>query len=252
MGLWSSSANGAEALWVSAPTWSYSAAAADSPVGWAYFWGLSVGAGTYSFAYAFSNDGAGDAAYAFAEAATGLGGMGAVQVGGVADPYAGTSIDITPIDPSNPGGYPTSKPGSDPFSTPYTVSSSGITFTGAGNELNGTDGLEAFTYNGNTDAATLESELGATNEGGNTQAGDVTDLSTLESDFGLIPLDSLITDPSSLSGINFTENDASVDPSKVILIGIQDAESVPEPASMSLLVLGGLAALSRKRRRHTA
>src|SRR5580698_349304 len=137
-------AKAAAALWISAPGWSYSAAAAQSPIGSAYYWGLSVGAGTYSWAYAFSNDGAGDAAYAFAEAAVGRGGMGAIQVAGLADPFAGNSIDIGLDNPANPSGYPTTEPGSNPFLSSYTVSGSGITFTGTGSELNGDDELEAF------------------------------------------------------------------------------------------------------------
>jgi hypothetical protein len=249
MGLWSSQAQGAGALWVSAPNWSYSAAAAESPLGWAYFWGLSVGPGTYSFAYAFSNDGAGDAAYAFAEAAVAQGGMGAVQVAGLADPFAGGSIDIPLIDPSLPGGYPETKPGSDPFSSSYTVDAADdkITFTGSGQELNGADELEAFTYNGNTDMASLEAELGASSDSGTGNTGDVTDFADLTSDFGLVPLDAPILDPSSLTELDFTENDSSIDPSKVILVGMDEAES-PEPASLALIGLAGLTTLSRRRR----
>jgi len=193
-------------LWISAPTWTYSSAAAASPAGSAYFWAFSAGAGTYSWAYAFSNNGLGSAAYAFAEAATGLGGLGGVNVAGIADPYAGVGIDISLTDPSNPGGFPTSDPSSDPFSSPYTVSGTGITLTGSGEELNGVDELEAFSYTGGTSLATLESELGASSGNGTTSAGDVTDIGSLASDLSLIPLDSLDTDPSSLSGLSFTEN----------------------------------------------
>ena len=245
-------ANAASALWISAPTWSYSAAAAESPAGWAYFWGLSVGAGTYSFAYAFSNDGAGNSAYAFAEAAVAQGGQGAVQVAGFADPYAGESIDIPLVDPSNPGGYPTSQPGSDPFSSSYTISGTGITFTGTGQELNGSDELEAFVYNGATDMASLESEFGASSSSGNTSAGDVTDLSTLESDLGgwLIPLDAPILDPSSLGSLTFTENTADIHPNfdNVILVGVSDAVSTPEPCATWLLGIGMVCLVVFKRR----
>ena len=153
----------------------------------------------------------GGAGYAFAEAAVAQGGMGAVQVAGLADPYAGNSIDISLVDPSNPSGYPQSEPGSDPLSSSYTVSGSGITFTGSGEEMNGDDELEAFVYNGNTDMASLESELGASSSSGTTSSGDVTGLSTLESDFGLIPLDAPIDDPSSISSLNFTENTGDID-----------------------------------------
>jgi len=232
-------AKAAAALWISAPTWSYSAAAAESPVGWAYFWGLSVGAGTYSWAYAYSVGGGG-AAYSFAEAAVAQGGMGAVQVAGLADPYAGNSIDISLVDPSNPSGYPQTEPGSDPLSSSYTVSNSGITFTGSGEEMNGDDQLEAFVYNGNTDMATLESDLGASSSSGSTSSGDVTDLSTLETDFGLTPLDAAIDDPGSINSLNFTENTGLVDQNfdNVILVGMSDAESTPEPSPAWLLVIG--------------
>ncbi len=251
MGLSVAPAKAASALWISAPRWSYSAAAADSPVGWAYFWGLSVGAGTYSFAYAFSDDGAGDAAYAFAEAAVAQGGMGAVQVGGFADPFAGNSIDISLVDPSNPSGYPQSEPGSDPLSSSYTVSDSGITFTGSGEELNGDDELEAFVYNGSTDMAALEAELGASSSSGTTSSGDVTGLSTLESDFGLIPLDAPIDDPSSISSLNFTENTGDINPDfdNVILVGMSDAESTPEPCAAWLLGIGMASLLVFRKRR---
>jgi hypothetical protein len=238
-------AKAAAALWISAPGWSYSAAAAQSPIGWAYYWGLSVGPGTYSWAYAFSNDGAGDAAYAFAEAAVGRGGMGAIQVAGLADPYAGESIDIGLDNPANPSGYPTTDPSSNPFSTSYTVSATGITFTGSGSELNGDDEIEAFVYNGNTDMTSLESELGATSSSGTTSGGDVTGLSTLESDFSLIPLDAPIDDPSSLSSLNFTENASDVNGSfnNVILVGMSDAESTPEPGAGWLLGIGAASLL---------
>lgn len=251
MGLSVAPAKAASALWISAPTWSYSAAAAESPIGWAYFWGLSVGPGTYSFAYAFSNDGLGDSAYAFAEAAVAQGGMGAVQVAGLADPYAGNSINISLVDPSNPSGYPQSSPGSDPLSSSYTVSGSGITFTGTGEELNGDDELEAFVYNGSTDMASLELELGASSSSGTTSSGDVTGLSTLESDFGLIPLDAPIDDPSSISSLDFTENTGDINPNfdNVILVGMSDAASAPEPSAAWLLGIGMASLLIFRKRR---
>lgn len=250
MGLSVTRAKAAAALWISAPTWSYSAAAADSPAGWAYFWGFSAGAGTYSWAYAFSNDGAGDAAYAFAEAATGQGGMGGVQVAGLADPYAGVGIDISLTDPSNPSGYPTSDPASDPFSSSYTVSGTGITFTGNGEELNGADELEAFVYNGSTSESTLESELGASGNSGNSSAGDVTDFSTLESDLGLTPLDAPVVDPGSINSLSFTENTGGLNPNNVILVGMMDA--VPEPGAAWLLGIGMASLLIFRKRRAAA
>ncbi len=225
------------ALWISAPTWSYSAALAQSPIGTAYYWGLSVGVGSYSFAYAFSNDGLGDAAYAYAQAAAGRGGRGAFVFSGIADPWAGDAVDISLIDPSNPSLYPTTDPGSNPFSTPYTVSPTGITFTGSGSTLSGDDEIEAFIYNGGADMPSLEGELGASSSSGTTSAGDVTGLSTLESDFGLIPLDAPADDPSSLSSLAFTENTGMIgaNESNVILVGI---EQVPEPSATWLMGIG--------------
>jgi len=239
-------AKAAAALWISAPTWSYSAAAADSPIGWAYYWGLSIGAGSYSWAGAYSNDGLGDAGYAFAEAAAGQGGMGAVLVSGLADPYALDAIDITPINPDSSGAYPTSE-GSDPFSTPYTVSDTGITFTGSGEELNGDDELQAFLYSGPSDNTDLESEFGLSgDDGGQTSNGDVDSLFALESDLSLIPLDAPIDDPGSLNSLIFTENDGSVNPNNVVLVGITDT---PEPSAGWLLGIGMANLLIFRKRR---
>ena len=245
-------AKGAAALWIAAPTWSYSAAAADSPIGWAYFWGLSVGAGTFSWAGAYSNDGLGDAGYAFAEAAAGRGGMGAVLVSGFADPYALDSIDIGPINPDDPNAYPQSAPGSNPFSSSYTVSDSGITFTGSGEELNGDDELQAFVYDGAADDTDLKSELGLSSDSGNSSIGDVDSLSALESDLSLIPLDAPIDDPGSLSSLNFTENTGDIDGNmdNIVLVGMSDA--APEPGVAGLLGIGLASLLIFRKRRAPA
>lgn len=253
-------ANAGAFLWISAPTWSYSAAAAASPVGWAYFWALSSGVGSWSAAYAFSNDGAGDAAYAFAQAAAGLGGMGAVQVAGIADPYAGVGINNFD-DPSNSGGYPSNSgcnestdgcQGTNPFTgSTYTVDSSGITFgSEMSQELNGVDALQAFVYGGTTSEAGIESELGAGSNSGSSRGGDVTSISALMADLGLIPLDPLMTDPSSLSSLSFTENNSGLNTANVILVGEGEA-GTPEPGA-ALLLTGGLLGLVALRRRKSA
>lgn len=242
-------ANAGTFTWIAAPTWSYSAAAAKSTAGTAYFWALSVGAGTYSWAYAFSTSPFGSA-YSFAEAAAGFGGMGGTQVGGIADPFAGVGVDISLLNPGDPGGYPTSDPSSDPFSLSYTASTTGITFNGAGNgsELNGLDEIQAFTYAGGTDASSLESALGVTSESGTTQTGDAGNIAALTSEFGLTPLDAPVSNPSSLTSLNFTENDSSVNPSQVILIGEGNSASTPEPATAWALAAGVLCLLARRRK----
>lgn len=244
VGLSVAPAKGAAALWIAAPTWSYSAAAADSPIGWAYFWGLSVGAGSFSWAGAYSNDGAGDAGYAFAEAAAGRGGLGAFLVTGVADPYGEIDIGIPAINPDLSSSYPSSAPGSNPFSTSYTVSGTGINFTGSGEQLNGADGVEAFLYTGASTDSGLQSELGLSGDGGQTSSGDVDSLSALESDLSLVPLDALDTDPGSLTSLNFTENDSSVNVNDVVLVGM--TYQVPEPTTYAMLGLG-MAGLGMRR-----
>jgi hypothetical protein len=234
-------AKAAGTLWVSAWNWSYSAALAQSPVGTAYFWGLSVGANSYSYAYAFSNDGLGDAGYAYAQAAARRGGRGAWIATGFADPYGGDALDASLVDPSNPAGYPTIDPGSDAFATPYTITPTAIDFTSeSGNQLNGDYQLEAFIDNGATDMASLEADLGASSSGGTNSVGDVTTFATLQHDFSLIPLDSPTDDPNGLSSLAFTENASMVDSNmdNVIIVGMSDGSSVPEPSAVWLSGIG--------------
>jgi hypothetical protein len=250
-------AKAAGALWISAPTWSYSAAIAQSPVGTAYFWGLSVGVGSRSFAYAFSNDGLGDAGYAFAQAAAGRGGRGAWIATGFADPWGGDAVDAPLIDPSNPGSYPVTDPGVGDWNVPYTVSNSGITFSSeAGNELNGDYQLEAFVYDGASDMASLEAELGASASSGTSAAGDVTDFTTLENDFSLIPLESAIDDPNGIGSLSFNENgnDIHGNYDNVILVGMSNGSSTPEPSAVWLSGIGlaGLMIFRKLRRNHAA
>lgn len=228
-------------LWVSAWNWSYSAALAQSPVGTAYFWGLTVGQNSYSFAYAFSNDGLGDAAYAYAQAAARRGGRGAWVATGFADPWGGDALDSTYIDASNPAGYPTGDPGSDNWSVPYDISNTSISFPSeSGNELNGDFQLEAFVYNGGTDMSSLEAELGASSAGGTNSVGDVTDFNTLQKDFGLKPLDSATDDPNGITSLDFTENTSMIDSNldNVILVGMESGSSVPEPSAVWLMGFG--------------
>lgn len=250
------SANAADFLWISAPNWSYSAAAATSPAGTAYYWGLSVGPTSYSYAGAFSTSPFGSAAAFAVASAGGLGGFGAADAAGIADPWSGVGIDIGLTDPSNPSGYPTSIPGSNPLWWPYTITDLGITFSSdSSSEMNGTDGIEAFYYTGGTDTASLENDFGASDMGDQTSTGDVTDVTALMSDFGstLIPLDGLVTDPNGLANMEllFNENvdPLTFNPNDVILVGEGDAASTPEPTELAALIgMGALALLLVARR----
>lgn len=253
LGLGTAKANAAESLWISAPNWSYSAAYAATSSNFAYFWGLSVGAGTFSFAGAYASDAFGSAA-ALAVASAGNGGYGAVDAVGFADPYAGIGIDTPLLNPSLPGSYPGSKPGTDPISGSYTVSDTGITFSSeSSSELNGADGLQAFLYTGGTDQTSLDALLGATGTSGNTSAGDISSITALEGLSSLTALDPVVSDPSSNTGITFTNAITNSEQADVILVGFEDAASTPVPSALSLsllgiLGLGGLAIIKRTRR----
>lgn len=250
-------ANAAGFLWISAPNWSYSAAAAADSSGSVYFWAVSQGAGTFTWAGAFATDAFGSAA-AFAEAAAGIGGVGAVQVAGIADPYAGVGIDYGSLfDPSNSGNYPTSAPGSNPFNgdPSYTTSTGGVSLNNEYDEqLNALDGLQAFIYTGQDDnLSDLETSLGLSGNDGSTSAGDYSNiggLGGLMTSDTLIPLDNLITDPGDISSFSFTENTGDESQGQIILIGEGEAASTPEPASMALIGIGmlGLGMVTRRRR----
>ncbi|HTV48914.1 MAG TPA: hypothetical protein VMG59_10775 [Phycisphaerae bacterium] len=261
-------ANAAAFLWISAPTWCYSAATASSPLGKAYAWILVRGpVGFYDWAYAYSKDPPVGSGYAFAEAAIGRGGAGAALISGRADPYAGVGIDTTLVSSGNYNDYPQSNPASDPTSSQYTVSDTGITnlTVSDSNYGNGSsDEIEAFLYTGGTDETSLADDLQASggsyssgtydsspdsSDSGSTSTGDVTDISTLESDFGssLEPLDAPMTDASdSLTSLSFTENDSDVNTNDVILVAEANA---PEPAPLMLLAFGGIPLLLRRKRK---
>ncbi len=259
VGMGATAANAAAALWISAPDWSYSAAAAASPSGSIYFWALSVGPGTYTWAWAYSHNALGSAD-AYAEAsANSLGGVCAAQASGFADPAADVGIDTTPLNGFDTSSYPTSgKPSSDPLSSAYTVTDTGITFTSGSagyNSPGAGDAIEAFLYSGNSSAsyASLETALGASSSSGSSSAGDVTSISTLETDLGLTPLDAAVSDPGNLSSLAFTENySSSMTLDNVILVGMSDAASAPVPSALSLSMLGvlGLGSLALARRKH--
>jgi hypothetical protein len=137
-------ANASAFLWISAPTWSYSAAAAASPAGTAAYWGLSIGAGSYSYAFAYSFQGA-NAAAAYAVARAGVGGVGAWYATGFADPQADVSIDGTLLplaDLTTTGDYTSDFAAVDALtvSPAYTVGANGVTFSSSSeSEMNGLD-----------------------------------------------------------------------------------------------------------------
>ena len=75
-------------------------------------------------------------------------------------------------------------------------------------------------------------------------------MSSLMSDFGLVALDAPVSDPSSLSELDFTENDSDLNLADVILVGEGDAASdTPEPAPAWLLAAGLLGLLAFRRLR---
>jgi hypothetical protein len=165
------------------------------------------------------------------------------------------------VDPSSPGGYPMAHgtfSGSNTFTMDGTGHVTGIDFgAGSDSELNGVDAIEAFLYSGSTAQQDLCDELGAgtgcTDMGQNniaSRVGDVTDISALTNDLGLIPLDDLQTDPGSLSGLSFSEN-LPTSSTNIILVGMGEAASVPEPGTVLLLgsglLLMGLVGASRRR-----
>lgn len=233
-------AEAAAFLWISAPTWSYSAAEAASPAGTAYFWGLSIGAGSFSYAYAYSSSGP-NAASALAYAVAGGGGIGAAVAVGSADPWANLGIDITPLpDLSQPQA---SNPGSGDFTqgSGYTLDTAGdgnidgITFTGSQSEFHGVDELSVFVVSdpdaGKNAFCAAVGDAGCTNtnDTGATQGGDFTSLPFISET--LIPLDQLnLVDPDLSSGqLNFTELPGSAGKT-VILVG--EGSAVPEPGSL--------------------
>lgn len=236
-------ANAAAFLWIAGANFSYSAATCATPGAAFYAWFLAAGAGATTTAFtACAGPLGGSASFAIAQAGTG--GAGAAFAAGIADPYAGIEVGTTLSDFSNSGNYSSdaSNDGSE-FGTGYTLTPTGITFnsTATDSELNGLDEIAAYRYTGSEDQATLCAALGGSNCGvsDSTSAGDVTDLSTLQTDLGLTMLGSVEVDPAGLGGSTLNFNTTVSNTAQVILVGQGDAVSTtPEPASIALLGVG--------------
>ena len=253
LGMRTVAAHAAESLWISAPDWSYSAAYAATQTTFGYYWALSLGSTSYSWAGANAID-ANGSAYAFAEAsADDLGGMGAVYASGIADPSSGAGLNLAPPNPADLGSFPSS-PGSDPFfSTPYTPTTDGVEFTSeSSSQTNGADGLQAFLYKGGTDQASLDTLLGLSGTSGTSSSGDVSDIATLEGNGSLTPLDPVMLNPETGKPITFNELLDAQQQSEVFLAGFQSAASAPVPSALALTMLGllGLGGLALARRKY--
>ncbi len=240
-------ANASAFFWISAPNWTYSAAAAACPAGIAKFWGLSVGANSFSYAYAYCHHPLGSSA-AYAVAAAGRGGAGAAVAVGFADPWANMDIGI-PLEGGATTPQSFSGIGSDTYSSftdDYDVFNDHISFTSSGDAEFGSPALThiaAYEYTGSNALDDLCALFGASagcGSPGANSVGDVTDFSTFETDFGsnLVSLGSL-TDPDLSQPLNFNQTVSNL--SNIILVGEGDAAAVPEPNSILLFGAGLLA-----------
>jgi hypothetical protein len=252
------SASAAAFLWIAAPTWSYSAAACVSVGSFASFWGLSVGRGSFSFAFAgcpgvFGSSGA------FAIARAGFGGGGGAFAFGLSDPYAGVGVDVNLADSLNGGSGPgdqtnygadSSNASSELGSDSFTIGPSGVTFPSeTESALNAVDELAIYAipiaeadYSDNSDICALLGESGCSPGSGP----DVTTISALDALLGS-PL-ATEDDP---SGPNW--NVPLSIPAGDLPILVAEGDAVPEPASILLFgqaILGlGLIATWQRRRR---
>jgi hypothetical protein len=258
-------ASAAAFLAINGGNWSYSAALAQSPAGTAYYWGLSVGPGSVSYAVAYSFNAFGkSAAYAIARA--GFGWRGAWYAAGIADPQGDIGLGIPDIGPSSLTALVNGSDSTDlatevqndasaaPGPSGYTIDTDGtggpidgITFNAGANdsssEDNGVDQLSLIVVSSSaeTDFCNAVGDTGCSTESGQTNAsGDVTSLASLLGDLGSDVLATeTITDPTLSGTINFADLPNSSGSPEVILV--EQSSTVPEPASMLLLAPGLLA-----------
>lgn len=271
-------AGAAAFLAINGGTWSYSAAEALSPAGVAYFWGLSAGVGSVSYAYAYSFAPGGQAA-AYAIARAGFGWRGAWYAAGFADPQADVGLGIPDI--SSPstlsalvGAQNSSGLGSEVTAaataagslsgTPYTITYDtngeidGVTFNpgngDSGSETNAYDALALVVVSsaGESDFCTAIGDPSCAGETAQTNAGgDVYTIPGVLADLGgSVLYDEIDSDPANLASGSFTFPDlaGTSSASTVLLLGV--GNTVPEPASAGVLAaaLAGLAAMARRRR----
>ncbi|HJZ97754.1 MAG TPA: PEP-CTERM sorting domain-containing protein [Candidatus Solibacter sp.] len=249
-------ADAAAFVWMEGPNFAYSAAACATPGAAFWAWFLAVGPGATTNAWTACAGPFGSSA-SFAIARAGVGGAGAAWAIGIADPWAGIDVGTNLTNFSDSGDYQTdsNNAGSEFIGSGFTLTPTGINFgvNASASDLNAVDRIGAYLYTGDTSLNALCAALGGSDcsSSNSTAAGNVTDLSTLQTDLGLTLLGSVEINPNNLAGstLNFNQTLTNEQLSQVILVGQGDAVAdAPEPASMALLAVGfgALACLRRR------